>query len=116
MAAFGPNIVLDGLPANIEDIVAAIRIHGEEIFDIFFGGIAIRCGVTLVNADGKHDEDGEPLRWLGKNRPRRHGTRLRFGDTAGGKTFGVNAATSPSSQSKIISVGDGVQVLAEKYT
>lgn len=83
MHAFRPNIVLSGLPPNVEDAIAAMRLEDAPV-EILFGGLCVRCAVTTVDPEtGMRRTDKQPLSWLARNRPARPPENT-------GVTFGVN--------------------------
>lgn len=106
MNAFRPNVVLDGLPANIEDTLSEVEI-GD--FSLKFGGLCVRCPVTMVDQEtGKSRDDKQPLAWLAKNRPARPPKNT-------GVTFGVNCVlTSNAEDALVLQRGKTFKVLAEK--
>ncbi len=105
MEAFRPNIVVAGWPANIEDIIDAVKFNGTNgQVQMLFGGLSVRCNVTTVDNKTGEAPDTEPLTWLSRHRPRR-----------GNKpTFAVNTVVSAKHAGRKIAVGDFVDVLSEK--
>lgn len=106
MAAFRPNIEIEGLPPNVEDVAAGVMISGTgRKTHAEFGRLCTRCAVTNRNPEtGKKRSDKEPIPWLLANRPRRDGQ----------PTLGVNAAFPVEEEGKIIRVGDKVEITGEK--
>jgi len=90
MEAFRPNMVIDDLLPNMEDIIdnAFIDAKGGKV-KMFFGDMSVRCDVTRVDqSTGEKPKDAEPLKWLAKNRP----PRL---DKPNSTTFGINTVFNP---------------------
>lgn len=118
MQAFRPNIVVEGWPTNVEDLVRSVFVQGRgaesDRVQMLFGGLCVRCPVTQV--DGKTGErpDKEPLAWLSKNRPKREGSNAA--------TFGVNTTfdikaeyPNPDEEPlRTLTVGDAVVIEAER--
>lgn len=104
MAAFRPNLVLDGLPANAEDVIAEADVAGARLR---FATMCIRCDATRVDPATGTRPDGEPLAWLARNRPPRDGD-------ANAATFAINAVFPQEAGGKEIRVGDAVRVLRER--
>lgn len=102
MEVFRPNIVLSQLPANMEDVIKEMRIHGHHTLS--FGGLCVRCRVTTVH-DGLFRKDNQPLAFLGKHRPARPPENE-------GATFGVNCVLTGSEWT--FRKGDSLSVIAEK--
>ncbi len=108
MDAFRPNIVLDGLPANAEDVIARLKFLSLTAPEILFAMLCVRCPVTRVIQATGESRKAEPLAWLSKNRPK------RVESPKNSATFAVNAAFSSKDTSKIVAVGDRFKVIAEK--
>lgn len=108
MAAFRPNIVLSGLPANMEDVVSTIRIGGTDYL-LRFGGLCVRCKVTTVQPrTGVVRADMQPLPWLAKHRPSRPPKNE-------GTTFAVNCVLDCAANDRwLLRVGQGMEVIEEK--
>lgn len=81
VGAFRPNIVLDGLPPNAEDLVDTLQFEGGH--SILFGGQCVRCAVTKIDPATGVAPDNEPLKFLATQRPPRP-------DKLNKTTFGVN--------------------------
>lgn len=103
MRAFRPNIVIDGLPPNAEDLIDRILIRGR--VEMLFGGLSVRCDVTRVDEDSGEKPDKEPLKWLARHRPRREAGKAKR------PTFAVNTVFPRRSIGEIISVRDRVLVV-----
>ncbi len=83
MDAFRPNIVLDDLPPNVEDVVLELEL--ENGGSLRFADPCVRCAVTKVDqATGMPRADKQPLAFLARHRP------PRISDNVG-VTFGINA-------------------------
>lgn len=108
MDAFRPNIVLEGLPPNSEDLIDSIEFCKDgKCFKILFGGLCIRCAVTTVDSRTGRKPDAEPLKFLSKQRPARP-------DKPNSTTFGVNVAASEEAEGTVIKPGDTFRVVAQK--
>lgn len=108
MEAFRPNMVLNGLPPNTEDLINYIHIGGtRERICMLFGGMSVRCDVTRVMQESGEKPDKEPLRWLKKNRPPRP-------DNLNSTTFGMNTVFPDTEVGKIMREGDPFIILSEK--
>lgn len=108
MEAFRPNIVLEGIPANMEDLIELLGIgFGSEAVELLMTALCVRCPVTQVERISASRPDKEPLKVL-KQRPARPGAKKKQ------VTFGVNAVTSPEMWGKGIKRGSNVRVLSEK--
>lgn len=104
MNAFRPNIVLDGLPPNVEDLIDSLTFG---TCGLRFADLCVRCPVTQVTqATGTKRSDKEPLAWLAKHRP-----ALPPKNT--GATFAVNAVFEPA-PSYVLRVGEEAVVESEK--
>ncbi len=106
-AAVRPNIVLDGLPPNLEDVIAEIAVGSSSGKSLLFGDLCVRCPVTQVLQDTGKKRDGEPLTWLSKNRPSRPPENK-------GATFAVNGVFGPHSFNHVIHPGEDFTILREK--
>lgn len=108
MEAFRPNVVLDGLPANAEDVIAEAIVTGADgPLPLRFATLCVRCDATRVDyATGKRP-DAQPLAWLAKNRPPRDGDR-------NAATFAVNAVVPAAAHGKRVRVGDALTVARER--
>lgn len=106
MAAFRPNVEIDGLPPNVEDVAESLVVSGiSRNIRLQLGRPCTRCAVTNVHPEtGKKRGDKEPIAWLAAKRPRHDGE----------PTFGVNAAFPADEVGKIIRVGDAVEITGEK--
>jgi uncharacterized protein len=95
MAAFRPEIVLDGLPACAEDLIEEVTFTlGGQDRRIVLTCHCVRCPVTQVNQATGTRQDNQPVSWLIKNRPHRQ-------DAPGKPTFGWNAYTPADSMGPI---------------
>lgn len=114
-SAFRPNIVLDGLPANVEDLIDSAVIKPgyvkesclEEIEGVRmqFGKMCVRCAVPNIDQEtAKHTD--QPGKWLVKNRPRRPDVPKA--------TFGVNAEFDVRGKKLVIDDGDTFIITGEK--
>lgn len=101
MDAFRPNIVLNGLAPNMEDVIDSMKIGRHELQ---FADPCVRCIVTTVNR-GQFRSDKQPLKFLSMSRPARPPENK-------GATFGVNCVLTGSGWS--FYKGDALTVLAEK--
>ncbi len=101
--SFRPNIVLDQILTNLEDLVDSAEIGDLRLK---FGEMCVRCPVPNIDPENAQ-VTAEPGKWLTKNRPRRPDTPKA--------TFGVIAEIDPSSvmQSEL-SVGDDMEITGEK--
>lgn len=105
MEAFRPNLVLDGLPPNLEDVVASMDVDGQVLL---FGGMCVRCPVTRVDTlRGEQRTDKQPLAFLGTSRPARPPENA-------GATFGVNCVLTRGEGPWILRAGTPFRVLDEK--
>lgn len=103
MDRFRPNIVIDGLPAWQEDVVARVKVGGA-VFE--FVKPCSRCVMTAIDQQtGARDKAPHPYGILGD---------LRKGEGGGlsGRFFGQNAAFRGGE--KIINVGQPVEILEVK--
>ena len=107
MEAFRPNIVLDELPPNVEDVIGRISFQGKEHIRMLFGGMSVRCDVTRVDPRTGNKPDKEPLRWLKAHRP----PRL---DAPHSTTFGVNTVFPVMESAKVIRPGECFIIEEEK--
>ncbi len=101
--AFRPNIVLDGLPPNAEDLVDTLQFEGGH--SMLFGGLCVRCSVTMIDPKTGVAPDAEPLAFLAKQRPPRP-------DKLNKTTFGVNWVSD--SEGWHIRCGQSFAVASEK--
>lgn len=104
MEAFRPNLVVEGLPPNAEDIIGEVEV-GEA--SLMFATMSIRCDAVRVDPTTGTRPDKEPLAWLAKNRPPR-------GGATNAATFAINAVFPAGSRGRTIRVGDTVRVLRER--
>ena len=113
--ALRPNILLDGFPANVEDLIDSAVIKpgymkesGLKLVDgvrLEFGKMCVRCAVPNIDpATAKHTD--QPGKWLVKNRPRRPDTPKA--------TFGVNAEFDVVEGKHLISDDDKFIITGEK--
>jgi len=108
MMAFRPNVVLDGLPPNTEDIIGALDVAGPEgNVPIEFASFSIRCDATRVDLGTGDKPDRQPLAWLARERPPREDD----GSTA---TFAINAVAAREGVGRSLRVGDAFRVRAER--
>lgn len=107
MAAFRPNVVLEGFPPNAEDVIrdAEIVTPGGPV-RVVFATMCVRCDATRVDHATGTRPDAQPLKWLAQNRPPRDADR-------NAATFAINAVFPATSQARVIRVGDVVRVLRE---
>jgi len=92
MHSIRPNIVIDGWPANLEDILASAVIQGaREKIEILFRDPCVRCKITQVDDSGEFRSDKEPFLSFLLHRPRRF---ERDGSLHPSPTFGVNVLTN----------------------
>lgn len=104
MDAFRPNVVVDGWPANAEDVIHEATL-GDAAF--VFASLCVRCDATRVDVNTGEKPDREPLAFLAKERPSRD-------DSPNSATFAINAVARASARGRVIRVGDPVQVLGER--
>lgn len=104
MAAFRPNLVVDGLPANAEDVIAEADVGGARLH---FATMCIRCDATRVDPATGTRPDKEPLAWLVRNRPPRDAD-------ANAATFAINAVFPREAEGREIRAGDVVRVARER--
>ncbi|MEK9166719.1 MAG: hypothetical protein AAB836_00265 [Patescibacteria group bacterium] len=113
--AFRPNILLDGLPPNVEDLIDSAVIKpgymkesGLKLVNgvrMEFGKMCVRCAIP--NIDPKTaTHTAEPGKWLVKNRPRRLDVPKA--------TFGVNAEFDVSEGKHLITDDDKFIITGEK--
>jgi len=108
MEAFRPNIVLEGIPANMEDLIELLGIgFGAEAVELLLTALCVRCPVTQVERISASRPDKEPLKVL-KQRPARPGAKKKP------VTFGVNAVVSPDMWGKGIKRGASFRVMEQK--
>jgi|GEM_PF-3437481 len=107
--AFRPNIVLEGLPANVEDVIDEMWIRTTAGYvPMLFGQLSVRCSVTTLDVISGEKIDNQPLTWLLENRPKRPESKENSA------TFGVNTVIPEQFQGQVISVGDSVSIVKEK--
>jgi uncharacterized protein YcbX len=68
---FRPNILIDGLPPNMEDLLKGMRVSSfQNDAYIAFDSLTPRCSVPQRNiVNGSMEADKEPNRWLLAHRP-----------------------------------------------
>lgn len=107
MEAFRPNLILDGLAPNAEDLVAEVAAVEDPAMRVVFATLCIRCDATCVDpATGKRP-DAQPLAWLARNRPPRDGQ-------ANAATFAINAVFPRAAQGLVLRTGEVLRVVAER--
>lgn len=108
MASFRPNLVLGGLPANVEDIAAGFR-FGVPSRRLLFscGSMCGRCAVVNVDPATGESRGCEPQRFLVNQRP----SKL---DKPSSITFGVFGSFDPCAQLQTVALGASVHVTSEK--
>ena len=99
-AAFRPNIVVAGWPANMEDIASGAQLsNGHKEINFSFGVPSTRCAVTGVDqTTGIKRTDGQPNKALMHLRPLREKK----------PTMGINVADGLSGLFQEIHVGDSI--------
>ena len=105
--AYRPNIVIEGWPENLEDLIAFMKIIRKDIEDLYLycGVPSTRCAVTMVDQEtGTKRRDGEPLKSLMHLRPLHDGQ----------PTMGINVSHAWGAQYREIHVGDLIVPVAEK--
>ena len=108
MGAFRPNIVLNHLPANTEDVVARFSVGpGNNPVQLLCGDLCTRCSAVCVDPATGKKTGTEPMRWLINRRP----PRIAEPATC---TFGVYASFRTEDEGKIITGGNGFSVMEEK--
>lgn len=108
MGAFRPNIVLNHLPANTEDVVARFSVGpGNDPVQLLCGDLCSRCSAVCVDPSTGIKTGAEPMRWLINRRP----PRIAEPATC---TFGVYASFRAEDEGKIITGGNGFSVMEEK--
>lgn len=113
MSAIRPNIVVDGWPTNIEDIVASgVVMQERNTIQIQFRALCARCGVILTDTEtGGKRKDREPFNSMMATRPHRYEAD---GSMNKSPTFGVNAVTGLPAWGETIHVGDRIVTGPEK--
>lgn len=110
MSAFRPNLVLDGLPPNAEDLVQEALVEGPDgEVRVVFASMCVRCDATRVDDATGTRPDPQPLAWLARNRPPRDAD-------ANSATFAVNAVFPMDARGRTVGVGDRVRVRSERWT
>lgn len=104
MEAFRPNLVVDGLPPNAEDVVAEAHVGDARLL---FATMCVRCDATRVDPATGTRPDKQPLAWLVRNRPPRD-------NDANAATFAINAIFPSDAEGKRLRVGDPVRVTGER--
>lgn len=104
MDAFRPNIVVDGLPPNAEDVIGEAE-FGDASF--VFASLCVRCDAVRVDKSSGEKPDKEPLAFLARERPQRE-------DSPNSATFAINAVARASARGRVVSVGDRVRVVSER--
>lgn len=104
MQAFRPNVVVDGLPPNAEDVIAEASVAGARVL---FSDMCVRCDATRVDPETGTRPDKQPLAWLARNRPPRDGDQ-------NAATFAINAVFPRDAEGQTIAVGDAVRVTRER--
>lgn len=108
MAAFRPNIVLDALPPNVEDLAGEVEIDGPDgPIPVAFATLCVRCDATRVDLATGERLDKEPLAFLASERP----PRLGEPNTA---TFAVNAVVRATAYGRTLEAGARVRVVRER--
>jgi uncharacterized protein YcbX len=110
MEAFRPNIVLEGLPPNAEDVIGEAQVQAEDgLVRLLFSSMCVRCDATRVDYATGTRPDTEPLAWLARNRPPRDAD-------ANAATFGINAVFPRDANGRILRVGDVVRIITERVS
>jgi uncharacterized protein YcbX len=108
MEAFRPNIVLEGLPPNAEDVIREAHVDAEGgLIRLLFSTLCVRCDATRVDYATGTRPDTQPLAWLARNRPPRDGD-------ANAATFGINAVFPRVANGGVVHVGDVVRIASER--
>jgi uncharacterized protein YcbX len=107
MEAFRPNIVLEGLPPNAEDVIREAHVDADGgLIRLLFSSLCVRCDATRVDYATGTRPDAQPLAWLARNRPPRDGD-------ANAATFGINAVFPRAADGCVLHVGDVVRIASE---
>jgi uncharacterized protein YcbX len=108
MEAFRPNIVLQGLPPNAEDVIGEAHVNAEDgPVRLVFSSLCIRCDATRVDYMTGSRPDTQPLAWLARNRPPRD-------EDANAATFAINAVFPRAAHGRILRLNDVVRIVAER--
>jgi uncharacterized protein len=108
MEAFRPNIVLEGLPPNAEDVIGEADVAtGSGPVRLVFSSLCVRCDATRVDYTTGARPDTQPLAWLARNRPPRD-------EDANAATFAINAVFPRTAHGHILRPGDVVRIVSER--
>jgi hypothetical protein len=108
MEAFRPNIVLEGLPPNAEDVIREAQVDAEGgCVRLVFSSLCVRCDATRVDYATGTRPDAQPLAWLARNRPPRDAD-------ANAVTFGINAVFPRDANGRTLRVNDVVRIASEQ--
>ena len=106
--AYRGNIVLAGLPKNVEDVVDAFRIStASGSVRLLCGDMSVRCDVTKVDQRTGAKQPKQPLAFLAKERAPRP-------DDKNSATFGINVVFPTTETGAEIAKNDEVIVDSEK--
>lgn len=102
------NLILDGLPANADDLILRLRVEGATPVTMLAGGACVRCAVTTVDPrTGKTRGDKQPTKFLAKERPPRP-------DLPTSTTLGGNAVFLETDAGATVTGGSECVILEER--
>jgi uncharacterized protein YcbX len=108
MEAFRPNIVLQGLPPNAEDVIGEAHVDAEGgLVCMVFSSLCVRCDATRVDYTTGTRPDTQPLAWLARNRPPRD-------EGVNAATFAINVVFPRAAHAHILRVRDDVRIVSER--
>ena len=108
MEAFRPNLVIDGLPPNAEDIIATAHVEASGSgVPLVFATMCVRCDATRVDPATGMRAGKQPLAFLARERP----PRLSDPTSA---TFAINAVVPAQAHGRAFAVGDRVRIVQER--
>jgi MOSC domain-containing protein len=108
MEAFRPNIILQGLLPNAEDVIGEAQVDAEGgLVRLVFSSLCVRCDATRVDYATGARPDAQPLAWLARNRPRRD-------EDANAATFAINAVFPRAAHGRILRLSDVVRIVSER--
>jgi uncharacterized protein YcbX len=108
MEAFRPNIILQGLPPNAEDVIGEAHVDAEGgLVRLVFSSLCVRCDATRVDYTTGARPDTQPLAWLARNRPPRD-------EDANGATFAINAVFPRAAHGRILRLSDVARIVSER--